>query len=44
MERKADLFENVFGLRVRLEEAPLPAGPDKAGHAKAPARRRGAAK
>ncbi len=25
MPRKADLFEDIFGLRVRLEEAPLPA-------------------
>ncbi len=25
MERKADLFEDIYGMRVRLEEAPLPA-------------------
>jgi exopolyphosphatase/guanosine-5'-triphosphate,3'-diphosphate pyrophosphatase len=44
MERKADLFENIYGLRVRLEEAPLSVPPSKAGHSKAPARPRGAAK
>jgi len=44
MERKADLFENIFGLRVRLEEAPLSVPPGKAKHSKAPAGPRGAAK
>ena len=44
MERKADLFENIYGLRVRLEEAPLSVPPSKARHSKAPARPRGAAK
>ena len=42
MEKKANLFEDIYGLRVRLEEAPLPLGPKKAAGGKARARPPGA--
>jgi exopolyphosphatase/guanosine-5'-triphosphate,3'-diphosphate pyrophosphatase len=44
MEKKADLFENIYGLRVRLEEAPLPLGPKKGTGPKVQASPRGAAR